>query len=269
MTTIFPSDLRSIARALSGDVAGRQVLAPGPGHSPKDRSLSVTLSPTAPEGFLAFSHAGDDFMACRDYVKAKLGIANDNWRRAEARLVQVAQVEGGRGNESGDLRHIGIAKSIVDGLVGLRGSPGEAYLGNTRRIEVTAIVDVLKRTDSIGWHPAVLFPRRPSPQRQAARLHRRHHEMRHGQAHGGISRTYIHEGQKVAKAKGLGPGVSCGFPLMRTCSAVCTSRRGSKPELPQCRSACDLPGRPDQQQSWQSSLLWPGSRPSASSRMMT
>ena len=207
MTTIFPSDLRSIARALSGDVAGRQVLAPGPGHSPKDRSLSVTLSPTAPEGFLAFSHAGDDFMACRDYVKAKLGIANDNWRRAEARLVQVAQVEGGRGNESGDSRHIGIAKSIVDGLVCLRGSPGEAYLGNTRQIEVTAIVDVLERTDSIGWHPAVLFRQEGHPLsgKRLGCIVAIMTDADMGKPTGGISRTYIHEGQKVAKAKGLGP----------------------------------------------------------------
>jgi hypothetical protein len=67
-------DLRSIARALGGEVTGGSVLAPGPGHSPKDRSLSVKLSATAPEGFLAFSHANDDFATCRDYVKAKLGM---------------------------------------------------------------------------------------------------------------------------------------------------------------------------------------------------
>jgi hypothetical protein len=35
-----------IALALGGEVHGREVLAPGPGHSAKDRSLSVTLSPT-------------------------------------------------------------------------------------------------------------------------------------------------------------------------------------------------------------------------------
>src|SRR5262249_36546909 len=39
MTTL---DLRTIARALRGEVSGRRVLAPGPQHSPKDRSLCVT-----------------------------------------------------------------------------------------------------------------------------------------------------------------------------------------------------------------------------------
>ncbi len=53
---------------------GRQILAPGPGHSPRDRSLAVKLSPNAPDGFVVYSHVGDDWRACRDYVKQKLGI---------------------------------------------------------------------------------------------------------------------------------------------------------------------------------------------------
>ena len=68
------SVLRAWARALGGDLVGSQILCPGPGHGPRDRSLSVRISATAPEGFLAFSHAGDDFPTCRDYVKARLGI---------------------------------------------------------------------------------------------------------------------------------------------------------------------------------------------------
>jgi len=67
-------DLRSIAVALGGEVSGRQVLAPGPNHSARDRSLSVRVSWQAPDGFLVFSHAGDDFAACRDHVRAKLGL---------------------------------------------------------------------------------------------------------------------------------------------------------------------------------------------------
>jgi putative DNA primase/helicase len=71
---MISSDLRSIARALGGEVIGRQVVAPGPGHSPKDRSLSVTVSAAAPDGFLVFSHAGDPWQDCRDHVKSRLGI---------------------------------------------------------------------------------------------------------------------------------------------------------------------------------------------------
>src|SRR5215208_5637236 len=71
-------DLRDIARTLGGDVNGRQVLAPGPGHSAKDRSLSVTVAPHAPDGFVVFSHAGDDAIHCKDYVREKLGM--DTWK---------------------------------------------------------------------------------------------------------------------------------------------------------------------------------------------
>jgi hypothetical protein len=69
-----PADLRSIARALSGEVSGRQVLAPGPGHSPKDRSLSIKPDPAAPDGFVVNSFAGDDPLKCKDHIRDKLGM---------------------------------------------------------------------------------------------------------------------------------------------------------------------------------------------------
>src|SRR5262249_54436557 len=67
-------DLRAIARALAGEVSGQRVLAPGPQHSPKDRSLCVSLAPTTPSGFLVHSFAGDDPIQCKDYVRARLGL---------------------------------------------------------------------------------------------------------------------------------------------------------------------------------------------------
>jgi putative DNA primase/helicase len=67
-------NLRAIARALGGEVSGRRVLAPGPQHSPRDRSLCVSLSPALPGGFLVHSFAGDDPIQCKDYVRARLGL---------------------------------------------------------------------------------------------------------------------------------------------------------------------------------------------------
>ncbi|TIP28501.1 MAG: virulence-associated protein E [Mesorhizobium sp.] len=68
-------NVQSAAQALGGDVAGRgSVLCPGPGHSPRDRSLSVTFDDNAPDGFITFSHANDDFAACRDHVRQMLGL---------------------------------------------------------------------------------------------------------------------------------------------------------------------------------------------------
>ncbi|EYD77113.1 hypothetical protein Rumeso_01372 [Rubellimicrobium mesophilum DSM 19309] len=70
-----PLDVRSVAAALGGEVNGPDsVLAPGPGHGPKDRSLSVKLSADKPDGFTAHSFAGDDWRECRDHVAAKLGL---------------------------------------------------------------------------------------------------------------------------------------------------------------------------------------------------
>jgi AAA domain/Toprim-like len=68
---VFPS-LQEIARAVGGEIRGGQVLAPGPGHSAEDRSLSITLS-ESPPGYVVYSFAGDDAIECKDYVRAKLG----------------------------------------------------------------------------------------------------------------------------------------------------------------------------------------------------
>jgi hypothetical protein len=65
-------DIRALARALGGEVAGRDtVVAPGPGHSRKDRSLSVRLVNGG--DFVVYSHAGDDWQQCKDYVRERLG----------------------------------------------------------------------------------------------------------------------------------------------------------------------------------------------------
>jgi hypothetical protein len=66
-------DINSIARALGGDVSGRSARVPGPGHSPKDRSLSITPADND-DGFICHSFAGDDPIYCKDYIKEKLGL---------------------------------------------------------------------------------------------------------------------------------------------------------------------------------------------------
>src|SRR5690242_7970440 len=71
-------DLQAIARALGGEVSGRQVRAPGPGHSPQDRSLSIWPDPCAPDGFRVHSFAADDWRACRDYVRDCFGLGRSS-----------------------------------------------------------------------------------------------------------------------------------------------------------------------------------------------
>ncbi len=74
-------DPRAVARALGGIVSGRNVMAPGPGHSRTDRSLSIKIESAAPDGFIVHSFAGDSPIECRDYVRAALGLGAREQRR--------------------------------------------------------------------------------------------------------------------------------------------------------------------------------------------
>jgi hypothetical protein len=66
---------QQLAQALGGEVSGNQILAPGPNHSSKDRSLSIRLDDSAPDGMVVYSFAGDDPLACKDYVRERAGLA--------------------------------------------------------------------------------------------------------------------------------------------------------------------------------------------------
>jgi AAA domain len=68
-------DLRSLQRALGGEISDGQLRCPGPGHSAIDRSLSVKIDSNAPDGFLVHTFSpADDPIACKDYVREKLGL---------------------------------------------------------------------------------------------------------------------------------------------------------------------------------------------------
>lgn len=119
-------DLRTIAAALGGEIASGQVIAPGPGHSPRDRSMTVRLSPTSPDGFICFSHAGDDFRDCRDYVRKRLGLDPDGWKRKDDVLFtanktrSIADVD----KATGKAEALAIWRASVDP----RGTLAEQYL---------------------------------------------------------------------------------------------------------------------------------------------
>jgi len=73
--------LQSLARALGGDVSGGRVLAPGPGHSRKDRSMWVQLSPMAPDGFIVGSFSGDAWQDCKDHIRSCIGLDRQPFER--------------------------------------------------------------------------------------------------------------------------------------------------------------------------------------------
>jgi len=77
----FPFSARQIAAAMGGDVTGRDSCnVPGPGHTRKDRSLAIRITP---RGLLVHSFANDDWRDCREYVHSKLGLSND-WNSDKA-----------------------------------------------------------------------------------------------------------------------------------------------------------------------------------------
>jgi RecA-family ATPase len=66
--------LQMLARALGGEITGGQVLAPGPGHTAEDRSLSIKLDANSSDGFVVNSFSNDDAIVCKDYVRQKVGL---------------------------------------------------------------------------------------------------------------------------------------------------------------------------------------------------
>jgi putative DNA primase/helicase len=133
--------LQSIARALGGEVSGRRVRAPGPGHSPKDRSLAISISNDAPDGFVLHSFANDHWKDCRDYVRQKLNLPDwepgddrHGQRRIPQQLIEkwdfaVADTtaEDLRLTED-DLVRIERARNIWNEARDPRGTPAESYL---------------------------------------------------------------------------------------------------------------------------------------------
>lgn len=83
----FTLTLQQLAAALNGQVVGREVRCAGPGHSQHDDSLAVALAPQSLDGFVVHSHAGDDWRACKEYVRALLGIPTDMRRTVRQRPV--------------------------------------------------------------------------------------------------------------------------------------------------------------------------------------
>lgn len=150
--------LPEIARALNGKVSGRQVLCPGPGHSRKDRSLSVRLSDAAPDGFVVHSHAGDDWRLCRDFVADALGLARDRWRDqrepdpAEDERRREARRRAEEHEKVESERRQGVARRMWDEARDPRGSIVETYL-NSRGLDLSA--DIAGTV--IRFHPACAF----------------------------------------------------------------------------------------------------------------
>jgi putative DNA primase/helicase len=156
--------MRSAAAALGGDVVGREtVLCPGPGHSPKDRSLSVKFVPTAPDGFLVKSFADDDWRECRDHVRSRLGLPGWKPGDEQRRTVPVQHIakwdlaateaeadEGPRKWTEDEIIRIANARRIWEEARDPCGTLAERYLREHRRVDLPD--DLAGRV--LRFHPA-------------------------------------------------------------------------------------------------------------------
>jgi putative DNA primase/helicase len=157
------AQLKSWAAALGGEICGKGVVCPGPGHSRRDRSLSVTVSTAAPDGFVVHSFAGDDAIECRDHVRRRLGLPEFRQGRPQKPPL------GGKGGPA-SYRDRSEPKRAAGGLPkddsynhklamaiwaeghDPRGTLVEAYLRN-RRLELPYEA----ANEAIRFHPSCLF----------------------------------------------------------------------------------------------------------------
>ncbi len=129
-------NLQHIAKLLGGEVAGRNgVVCPGPGHSDRDRSLSVSF--LADGAFLVHSHAGDGWQACRDHVTARLNLP-EAWKRPAA--------VGAAPDTDATSRALELWRETQP----LQGTPGELHLERRR---------VSYEGEALRWHPSCPFGR--------------------------------------------------------------------------------------------------------------
>ncbi len=222
-------DIKSAARLLGGEARGNRVVCPGPGHSKRDRSLSITFS--ADGTFTTNSFAGDDFRACRDHVKAVLGL--DDHRPRQVVAPAIHSVSSGSTRARIDMLH-----RLWDSCIPIAGTLGERYLasrglsydGDAWRFRPASRALIAIITDAVsgepcGFHETML----DAEGRKTGRL-------MHGRAAGGCVRLYgddapsalaIAEGIETALATGVRPVWAClsssimkGFPVLDGISSI-------------------------------------------------
>lgn len=144
--TIRPAipDLRDIVARLGGELSsgGRQASIPGPGHSKRDRSLSLRVSEDGTR-ILFNSFAGD---TARE-VFAYLGIDNASEYKPTSAEVRAAIKRREDEARKAEAEKLGFCAAIWEGTLDLAGSPAARYLWNRGL--------VLDGASDIRFHPAV------------------------------------------------------------------------------------------------------------------
>ncbi|WLS03103.1 DUF7146 domain-containing protein [Shinella oryzae] len=203
-------DIKTAARLLGGDASRNRVSCPGPGHSKRDRSLSVTFH--ADGTFSTTSFAGDDFRDCRDHVKAKLGMSDERRLAVTAPAVAVSS--------GGSAARVGAISRLWSQCIPIKGTLAERYLERrglsydgdgwrfrpTSRALIAIITDAVTG-DPIGWHETLL----DADGNKTGRL-------MHGRATGGVVRLYDEPGStEISIAEGIETALATGARPIWAC----------------------------------------------------
>ena len=151
--------------------------------------------------------SGNSFV---DAVKTLIGgdAGTPTRRQPTAEEIKAREAERKRGEAEERARKESSAAKIVARLQPIAGTPGETYLRDVRKIDVShwAIKRALEDVDALGWCERVYF------REEGHELHGQWlgaiigilTDPVSGARTGGISRTYLHQGKKIGKAKSLG-----------------------------------------------------------------
>lgn len=117
-------DLRAIVARVGGEIynGGRAALVPGPGHSPKDRSLSLTLTADNPPRLLWCSHAEDDARAVWQHLGLSPG-QGAPVREGDAQRRKRLQTEKAEAD-----RKLAFCSTVWNATLDAKGSLVERYL---------------------------------------------------------------------------------------------------------------------------------------------
>jgi hypothetical protein len=147
--------LQEAAHCLGGRVSGpNQISCPGPGHSRFDYSLAVWINHDGT--ITVYSHAGDDWRECQNYVRDTLGIPR--WEKQSHYRLNSRTAKPKPIFPTGTRSHA-FAISIFAEARPLRGTVGEKYL-------VRRIGREMEWPSDIRFHPACV--------RKVDGVHQRH-----------------------------------------------------------------------------------------------
>jgi hypothetical protein len=150
-----------------------------------------------------------------DAVKALIGedAGTPSRRQSTPEEIRAREAERRRAEAEEQARNASSAAKIAARMQPVISTPGEAYLRDVREIDVShwAIRRALQGVETLGWCERVCF-QQPDPGKPGHELHGQWlgaivailTDPITGERTGGITRTFLHQGRKIGKAKSLG-----------------------------------------------------------------